>query len=196
MTPTRARPGTSAPRTADHEERDRQLVTAYLASRSEPSFRELYRRHGPAMYGLALRLLGGRVADAEDVLQDAWMRALPRLQAFRWESTLRTWLCGFAVNCARERAREPWFGETIEPRIEPVARPAELHLESLVNQLPAGYRVVLVLHDIEGYTHREISSLLGIDDGTAKSQLSRARRTLRRWLEATSEYHDARTRRG
>ena len=160
---------------------DRALVTAFVRERSDAAFHSLYRAHAGAMYALALRLCGGRTSDADDVVQNAWIRALTRIEGFRWESALRTWLCGITVNCVRERLREPLFDETIPdgPAVS-FDHDGRVDLESALLALAAGYRAVLVLHDIEGYTHEEIARLLDIAPGTAKSQLSRARRALRR----------------
>ena len=174
---------------------DREVVDEYLRSRSNGSFRELYERHAGAMFALALRFLGGRSNDAEDAVQEAWLRALSSLPSFRWESSLRTWLCGITVNCCRERVREAWW--PVAPPDPPATvsdRSDRLQVEELLARLPPGYRAVLVLHDIEGYTHREIAQLFGIDEGTARSQLSRARSTFKRWLSGSTEEHVARRR--
>jgi RNA polymerase sigma-70 factor, ECF subfamily len=168
---------------------DSQLLEGFLRGRSERSFLELYDRHAAAMYALALRLMGGRDADAADALQEAWTRALPRLTRFRGESALRTWLCGFVVNCCRERFREPLF-ELIDDDASVFSMSGDdlrvvgaIDLERALASLAPGYRAVLVLHDVEGYTHREIAVALGIDEGTSKSQLSRGREALRRRLD-------------
>lgn len=174
---------TQAREPVDAPDDDAALVRQFLARRSEPVFRRLYARHTPAMFGLATRLLGGRHHEAEDAVQEAWIRAVQRLRAFRGDSTLRTWLCGITVNCARERLRGAFLSEADIPEI--AAAPADderLTIAQLLYRLPAGYRAVLVLHDVEGFTHREIAALLEIEEGTAKSQLSRARRVLRSWL--------------
>ena len=165
---------------------DRALVARFLEVRDEASFRVLYCAYTPGLLLFATRLLG-RQHDAEDALQETWVRAVRRLDSFRWESSLRTWLSGILVNCCREarRDRRPEEDEA-HTLLEIPARPAETlepPLEALVRRLPDGYREVLVLHDLEGYTHEEISSLLAIAVGTSKSQLSRARQTLRSWLD-------------
>jgi RNA polymerase sigma-70 factor (ECF subfamily) len=168
---------------------DRELVDAFLASGDERAFRALYGRHSPVMWRLSLRLVGGVDRDAEEVLQTAWLRAARALDRFRWESELRTWLSGIAINCAREVLRKRRrdgleFAETLPDRPAPPLHreiPA-LDLERAIARLPDGYREVLVLHDVEGYTHQEIGGLLGIEAGTSKSQLSRARRAVRRLL--------------
>ncbi|MEX2663139.1 MAG: sigma-70 family RNA polymerase sigma factor [Vicinamibacterales bacterium] len=167
---------------------DRELVARFLRARDESSFRALYRRHTPALYGLALRLLGHRSADADDVIQDTWIRAAERLNGFRWESTVRTWLASIAVNCCRERLRTGWRwvqeDDTLPERSNPDVPALELTLavDRAIATLPAGCRGVFVLHDIEGRTHEEIGALLDIAPGTSKSQLFHARRHLRALL--------------
>jgi RNA polymerase sigma-70 factor (ECF subfamily) len=169
---------------------DRALVAAFLASRGEDAFRALYRRHSPAVFGLARKLVDG--SDAEDVLQDTWIRAVAALPGFTWSSSLRTWLCGIAVNCCREvwRRREP------PAEHAPVAHAPDhgqvLDARSALMRLPPGYRAVVVLHDMYGYTHQEIGALLGIEAGTSKSQLARGREAMRALLNTSGElHHDA-----
>jgi RNA polymerase sigma factor (sigma-70 family) len=165
---------------------DVELLETFLHDRSERSFLALYDRQAPAMYALAYRLTGGREADAADALQDAWMRVLPRLAQFRGASTLRTWLCGFIVNCCRERFRGPLFEEMADDRVPeqpPSVSDWTIDVERALAALAPGYRAVLVLHDVEGYTHREIAAVLDIDEGTSKSQLSRGREAMRRRLD-------------
>src|SRR4029077_7233102 len=80
------------------ESDDRALVGAFLSRADEASFRSLYRAHTSGIYRLALRILGRRDEDAEEAVQSAWILAVQRLPAFRWESSLRTWLAGITVN--------------------------------------------------------------------------------------------------
>jgi RNA polymerase sigma-70 factor, ECF subfamily len=172
------------------DDADRTMVNAFLATRDEAAFRRLYARHAPALYLLALRLTGGAHSDAQDAVQEAWMRAATRLGGFRWASSLRTWLCGITVNCCREIVRERGAPDALEERdVEVAAPPAgvALDLEQLVRRLPAECRQVLVLHDLEGYTHAEVGLFLGIEVGTSKHQLFRARRRLRAWLSGSEE---------
>ncbi|HYE88090.1 MAG TPA: RNA polymerase sigma factor [Vicinamibacterales bacterium] len=168
---------------------DEQLLASFLDDRSDAAFRALYERHAPAMYALAFRLMGGREADAADALQDAWARAWLRLESFRAESSLRTWLCGFVVNCCRERFRGPMFEALPDEAAPSSSRELRLDLERALASLSAGHRAVLVLHDIEGYTHREIAAVLDIDEGTSKSQLSRGRAALRKRLTDSEVPH-------
>lgn len=111
-------------------------------------------------------------------MQDTWLRATARLHEFRGEASLRTWLAGFTINCCRERwrRREAASG----PPDQAVApAPERVDLERAIASLADGYREVLVLHDLEGYTHEEIAERLGVVPGTSKSQLSKARAALR-----------------
>jgi RNA polymerase sigma-70 factor (ECF subfamily) len=171
---------------------DRALVSAFLAARSEAAFRALYRAHSPALFALALRLAGGRREDAEEALQEAWVRAVERLESFRFESALRTWLSGIVIRCAHELRRrrhpereEPKGGWEIEELAPPVA-PAALRvdLERALSELPATLRDVIVLHELEGLGHEEIGALLSIPAGTSKSRLHFAKRALRARLGA------------
>jgi RNA polymerase sigma-70 factor, ECF subfamily len=161
---------------------DLALVRAFLTARGEDAFRSLYRAHTPAMYALALRLTGGDQGEAEDLVQESWMRAVRTLSSFRAQSALRSWLCGFLVNVRRERIRADWRtvdAPDAEAIADPVGSDTALDLERAIGDLPDGARDVFVLHDVYGYTHREIAGMLGIVEGTSKSQLARARTMLR-----------------
>lgn len=161
---------------------DLALVERFLRGRGEDAFRALYRAHTPALYALALRLTGGDRDEAEDLVQESWVRALTALQTFQARSALRSWLCGVLVNVRRGRIRADWrIVETpdVEPIVERTGAEDAIDLERAIGTLPEGARDVYVLHDVHGYTHREIADLLGIVEGTSKSQLNRARSLLR-----------------
>lgn len=176
---------------------DRPLVEAFLQTRGEQAFRRLYRRHTPRMYAMALRLLGGAIVEAEEAIQESWVRAIERLADFEWRSSLGTWLTGIVINRCRERIRkrtrrEPPNLELVDGReVSDVALRDEL--ERAVARLPDGAREVLVLHDVAGYTHAEIAERLGIQPGTSKSQLSKARARLRDELTRRTRNDDERT---
>jgi RNA polymerase sigma-70 factor (ECF subfamily) len=171
---------------------DRTLADRIVRDGDEAAFRDLYRRHTPAVYQFVLRLAGGNEAEAEDVLQEAWLRAARGLGGFRWESAFRSWLTGIALNRVREMARKKkrslvevdgeW--ELPERAVDPGHR---IDLERALELLPPGFRTVLVLHDVEGFTHQEIGERLGITDGTSNSQLHGARRAMRRLLNVGLE---------
>ncbi len=135
---------------------DHALVDQFLRARGEDAFRALYRAHTPALYALALRLTGGDQGEAEDLVQESWVRAVRALSSFRARSALRSWLCGLLVNVRRERIRADW--RTVDaPDIEPAADTCgpdnALDLERAIGALPEGARDVFVLHDVYGYTH-------------------------------------------
>lgn len=174
---------------------DRRLVAEFLKQRDEHAFRRLYRAHTPRLYQIVLRLLQQCERDAEEVVQDTWVRAVERLPSFRWEARLQTWLVGIAVNRCRElfrerqRQRNEFAPEKFEESL--LARDGDTHvqidLERALAALPHGYREVFVLHDISGYTHEEIGAMLGLNTGTSKSQLFHARQALRAALRDLSQ---------
>jgi RNA polymerase sigma-70 factor (ECF subfamily) len=131
-------------------------------------------------------LLGERRQEAEDVVQESWIRAVGGVARFAWQSSLRTWLCSIVVNCCREVWRETRQDlVVVEDAQVGVAADdvvGRIDVAAALARLPTGYRAVIVLHDIVGYTHEEIAERLGIEPGTSKSQLSRARRAMRRAL--------------
>jgi RNA polymerase sigma-70 factor (ECF subfamily) len=173
---------------------DRRDVQQLTQARDEAAFRALYARHTPALWALACRLLGGEGADVEDVVQETWMRAVRALGGFTWQSALRTWLSSILVNCCRERWRVLGVSLLVEPGEAALDGPDPhlwIDLERALASLPAGYRSVLVLHDVEGYTHEEIAQRLGVEPGTSKSQLARARRAMRSLLGAGRIPHTA-----
>lgn len=164
---------------------DRALAELVLAG-DELAFRELYRRHTPRLHQLVLRMVGGVEADAEDVVQDTWLKATERLGGFRWEAAFASWLTAIGINVAREVLRRRGRRREVELAPEDDLPPAEppraldpVDLERAIGALPDGYRTVLVLHDVEGYKHEEIAGHLGVSVGTSKSQLFHARRALR-----------------
>jgi RNA polymerase sigma-70 factor (ECF subfamily) len=164
---------------------DLALVERFLRTRGEDAFNALYEAHTAALYALAMRLTGGDQGEAEDLVQESWVRAVRTLSSFRAEAALRTWLCGVLVNVRRSRITADW--RTVDaPDVEAVADTGgpddALDLERAIGMLPEGARDVFVLHDVYGYRHREIAEMLRIAEGTSKSQLTRARALLRRSL--------------
>ena len=162
-------------------------MNRFVARGDEDAFRQLFRRHTPRLYAMTLRLSAGRADQAEDLVQVAWLRASRQLAGFEWRSSLGTWLAGIAINCAREVRRKPQLEpvavETLERLPAPLVPVGDrVDLDRAIAALPDGYREVLVLHDVEGLTHDEISTALAIAPGTSKSQLFHARRAVRRWL--------------
>jgi RNA polymerase sigma-70 factor (ECF subfamily) len=168
---------------------DRNLIARVLAG--DPSAeRALYDAHVDRVYRLVYRLAGD--ADrAQDYTQETFIRAFDRLAEFRGEAALSTWICSIAVSVAlnglrklkRRQDRELDL-EVVEPALPgttTVAAEPDLkeRLARAIDALPEGYRTVFVMHDVEGYTHQEIGQVLGVQSGTSKAQLFRARAKLR-----------------
>jgi len=164
----------------------------------------LYRRHAGRVLAVARRLTGDDDA-AADCAQEAWIRAIRSLTRFRGESAFGTWIHRVAINVAlRERRtgqRRSRREEPMPPALE-VAGPSgpagdpllRRRLQAALDRLPEGMRHVLVLHDVEGLTHEEIGTTLGINAGTSKSQLFKARalmRSLLRPMAGTANSEDA-----
>jgi RNA polymerase sigma-70 factor (ECF subfamily) len=149
--------------------------------------RALYQRHSRRVYAV-VRRLAGEDALAEDWAQEAWVRAIRALPTFRGDSAFSTWLHRIAVNSAlhgrRSRERRAGRETSIDDDCPVHTRPAG---DQAVLRLPEGMRRVLVLHDVEGYTHEEIGEMLGVSAGTCKSQLFKARAKMRQMLAPAPE---------
>lgn len=169
---------------------DDELVARCRAGDMD-AFETIYRQHAPRLYSLAVRMTGSS-ADGEDLLQEIFLQAHRKLASFKGDAALGTWLYRLAVNYCLDyvrsrRARmdkvtdsfEPEEIRTAAPRETPIAR---MDLERALAQLPDGCREAFVLHDIEGFDHKEIGGLLGIAEGTSKSQVFKARMKLRALL--------------
>ena len=165
---------------------DQALIRGVLEG-DESSFRLLYRRHTPRLRQIVLRHVGEPCADADDVVQETWIRAATQLRTFRGESAFRTWLIGIAVRVSYEVLRRRRRGDTSRPEaLETPDRPVpigdQIDLERALATLSDQHRAVLLLHDLEGFTHEEIAAQLGVAPGTSKAQLFHARRAMRRML--------------
>jgi RNA polymerase sigma-70 factor (ECF subfamily) len=176
---------------------DRDLAEALRQNGDERAFRALYRRHTPQLFPFLRRLVGGEQVDAEDVVQETWLRAVQSLDRFRWESAFSTWLSGIGVNVTRDwmrrrgRSLESAWDDGFDAPLPETPHGQRIDLERAIAALPDGARAVLVLHDVEGWPHDTIAERLGISTGTSKSQLHRARRALRTWLAPAPEGHRA-----
>lgn len=172
----------------DSRRGDRELVEAVLERKDDAAFRELYRRHTPRLFALVARLLARGDEEAEDVVQEVWIHAFESLPRFEWNAAFPTWLTGIGLNRVRDRIRR--YGRSREALVEavpevgdgPAPHEARIDLERAVAHLPDDQRMVLVLHDVEGMKHREISDQLHIPEGTSKTLLSNARKRLRAML--------------
>ncbi len=173
-----------------------RLLAMRAANADIAAFEHLYRRHHRRVHGVILRLVGQASARAEDLTQEAFVRAWQALPGFRHESAVSTWLHRLAVNTAlmelRSRRSKPLQDED-EEIFEQVSTPDTAgnavlgrELERAVASLPPRARAVLVLHDVEGWKHEEIASELGMAVGSSKAQLHRARGLLRSRIGETA----------
>jgi len=163
---------------------------AGAASGDVRAFEQLYKTYLPKVHSLVRRMSGGR--DTDELTQDVFVRVWQKLGSFRGESAFSTWLHRLAVNVVIERFRQETTrrqrmhdGEEIFETLPAPARSddAGMDFDAAIETLPDGARRVFVLHDIEGYKHHEIGTLLEISAGTSKAQLHRARMMLRRYLK-------------
>ena len=168
------------------------LVARVLAGDSQAE-RELYDANVDRVYRLIYRMVGD--ADlASDYTQDTFVRTFEKLASFRGESALSTWITSIAISVVYNGQRKMKRIRTREVDLEhadAVATPSraaypdlKVKLNAAIDALPEGYRTVFLMHDVEGFTHEEIGAALGIQDGTSKAQLSRARAKLRTQLAA------------
>jgi RNA polymerase sigma factor (sigma-70 family) len=170
---------------------DDDVVRAAVAG-DRKAFEVLYRRHADRVYGAVLRLAAFDHARAEDLTQEAFVRAWQKLEGFRFESAFGTWVYRLAVNVAlmsiRARNADPVsiVGDDNLPDITDTDNPVRAfereELEQAIAALPPRARAVLVLHDVEGWKHEEIAVELSMAVGSSKAQLHRARGLLRRAL--------------
>jgi len=166
---------------------------ALAATGDVSAFERVYQAHLPRVHSLVRRMSGGR--DADELTQDVFVRVWQKLGSFRGESAFSTWLHRLAVNVVIERFRSDTIrrqrmrdGDDVFDRLPAPATSRDLSMdfETALAALPDGAREIFVLHDVEGYKHHEIATLLEISAGTSKAQLHRARMMLRRSLGTRS----------
>ncbi len=160
------------------------------------AFAFLYHLHKRRVYSLCLRMTGN-TAEAEDLAQEAFLQLFRKIATFRGESAFSTWLHRLSVNVVlmhlrRKGLPEVSLEETMQPMQDDgpkrdigerdknlVGSLDRVNLERAIESLPPGYRTIFVLHDMEGYEHNEIASMMGCSIGNSKSQLHKARMKLR-----------------
>jgi RNA polymerase sigma-70 factor, ECF subfamily len=186
--PSAARPAAPA--------RDAEMALVERCRHGElGAFEELYRAQAGRLYSLAWRMVGNPV-DAEDLVQEIFLSAHRKLDSFRGDAAIGTWLYRLAMNQILDhlRSRAARAGQVTDgiedaSAIEDAmahkldaAAIARVDLERAIAQLPEGCRAAFVLHDIEGLEHREVADVLGVAEGTSKSQVHKARLRLRALL--------------
>lgn len=165
----------------------RQREEVILDPKTEPTFdfTKVYRRHSGPLYGTALRLLR-RPEEAEDAMQETFLALYgkaPRIE----EARIGAWLHRVLVNNCLDRLRrgKRWRTTGVDENLSLAPSPhdaSKLDLERAVARLPEKARLVFLLHDVEGFKHREMTEMLDIKEGTTKSQLFRARKMLREFM--------------
>jgi RNA polymerase sigma-70 factor (ECF subfamily) len=179
-------------RSAPHDEDAERVEQARQGD--QLAFEQLYRRHRDRIYALMWRLCGGDHALAEDLLQESFVRAWNKLDSFRGDALFATWLHRLSANVAlsdrRSRMRRVTHETALEGSVErkvsgeqDVRAGRRMDLERAIARLPERARTVLVLYDIEGYSHAEIAETAGMAIGSSKAQLHRARKLVREELE-------------
>ena len=180
------------------------IILAKAQAGDHTAFAQLYSVHKRRVYSLCLRMLGN-VAEAEDLTQESFLQLHRKIATFRGDSAFSTWLHRLTINVVLMHLRRKGLNlisldEALDP--SPEYGPARsfgapdlrltgsidrMTLEKAVENLPAGYRLIFVLHDIEGYEHNEIATLLDCSIGNSKSQLHKARMKLREALRAPAD---------
>jgi RNA polymerase sigma-70 factor (ECF subfamily) len=178
--------------TGDVRNADLELA-GRIRSGDGTAFETLYQQHAPRLYNLAYRM-AGTATDADDLLQDIFLLAYRKVASFRGESSLGTWLYRLAMNHCLDvlRSRQSRQGQQTDSLDEdgaapPVAPPvvgavSRIDLERAIGQLPQACRAAFLLHDVEGFGHQEVGTILGISEGTSKSQVHKARLRIRSYL--------------
>ena len=164
------------------------------------AFERLYKLHIRRVHGLCLRM-AGNPTEAEDLTQEAFLQMFRKVHTFRGESTFSTWLYRLTVNVVLMKIRKKRYSEiSLDAPVQPeeTSRPViefggpdlrlsgvldHLNLNKAIDQLPDGYKEMFILHDVEGYEHKEIARILGCSIGNSKSQLFKARLRLRELLQ-------------
>jgi len=185
-------------------------IIASAQAGDHQAFATLYSLHKRRIYSLCLRMVGD-VAAAEDLTQEAFLQVHRKIGTFRGESSFSTWLHRIAVNVVLMDLRKKGLQLTsLDAAMEPDSesqRPGRsfgapdlalsgaidrLALKRAIDNLPAGYRLMFMLHDVEGFDHNEIANLVGCSIGTSKSQLHKARMKLRDALRLHPEQENRR----
>ena len=165
------------------------------------AFEALYNLHKRRVYSLCLRMTANTAA-AEDLTQEAFLQLFRKIGTFRGESAFSTWLHRMAVNVVLMQLRKKGLnlipledtmeGEEESPKKEPGADDVRLagsidrlQLQNAIGELPPGYRMIFLLHDVQGYEHNEIADMVGCSIGNSKSQLHKARMKLRELLKTS-----------
>jgi RNA polymerase sigma-70 factor (ECF subfamily) len=164
-------------------------LLAACRGRDLGAFEQLYLEQGPRLKSIAYHILGSR-QDAEDAVQETWVKLYRGIQGFQGQSSIGTWLCRILINTcydlARKRQREV---ERSDPAAEPAAPKNQLALkvalDDALSQIHPKHRMVFLLFEVEGLRHSEIAAILEVPEGTSKAWLHEAKKELKRLLTET-----------
>ena len=170
------------------------------------AFETIYQMHSRRVYALCLRITGDPT-EAEDLTQEAFLQLFRKIHTFRGESAFSSWLHRLTANIVLMRFRKK---RLVAVSLEELTRPDEererptiefgapdlrlvgvfdrVNLQTAVGQLPEGYKSMFLLHDVHGFEHNEIATMLGCSVGNSKSQLHKARKRLRELLHEVRHY--------
>ena len=193
----------SSPKTAASKTDAEPQLIARAQQGDESAFSALYEAHKRRVYSLCLRMTGN-TAEAEDLSQEAFLQLFRKISTFRGESAFSTWLHRLAVNVVLMHLRKKGLQQVSLDEVdtsqdEPIKRDYgdedrrllgsvdRVSLGRAIAELPPGYRSVFILHDVEGYEHNEIATMMDCSVGNSKSQLHKARMKLREWLRQHPE---------
>jgi len=183
---------------------DEQIIAGCLEGKRK-AFNLLFRKHAPVMLGVCMRYCKNRI-DAEDVMQDGFIKVFTQISKFRKEGSFEGWIKRIMINAAidnyqsnlkhafhadvseLEEAISIGDDEDLENDIPDHLNIGKETLMQMIQALPDGYRVVFNLYAIENFSHKEIASILGISENTSKTQLLKARKALRKKIEETIRY--------
>jgi RNA polymerase sigma-70 factor, ECF subfamily len=190
----------AGPSVASRPEKPEMEDIRFAQAGDGAAFERIYLAHRRRVYGLCLRMVGNQ-AQAEDLTQEAFLHLFRKIQSFRGDSAFSTWLHRLTVNVVLMRLRrKSLIGASLDelteaddescapgqqigaPDMQLSGTVERVHLQRAIDKLAPGYKEMFVLHDVEGYEHREIAEIVGCSVGNSKSQLHKARLRLRELL--------------
>ncbi len=175
---------------SNHNHPDSDLISGCINGDRQMQ-RELYDRFASKMYGVCLRY-AGNTNDADDILQEGFIKVYNNLHKFRGEGSFEGWIRRIFINTCIEQYRKKVQSYNITEAHENTVEDSDIDaldvlaakdMVKLINELSPGYKTVFNLYVVEGYSHKEVAEMLGISEGTSKSQLARAKGTLKKMLE-------------
>ena len=173
-------PFPSKPTTVSGDTSPETTLVARCRAGDVDAFETLYKQHGARIFSLASRMAGSP-EEGEDLLQEIFLQAYRKLGSFKGDASIGTWLYRLALELCADENRRVALRVKLARALSDAGRGGEA-APLFLERLPAGCREAFVLHDVEGYDHKEVAGMLGIAEGTSKSQVFKARMKLRATL--------------